>query len=86
MWGQLDDLDFVVNIALLAHTRIQMQEKTEGATKLGLTPNTAKTEAMKIHSKTSIPILMHSTALGEVEAFTYPGSVVDTTRGTDADI
>ncbi len=64
-----------------------MQEKTDklsqNASKLGLTPNTAKTQVMKIHSKSSNPI-MNNNALEEVEAFTDLGSVVDTTRGTEA--
>ena len=41
---------------------------------------------IKIHAKTTTPILMNNTALEEVESFTYLGSVVDTTGGTDADI
>ena len=41
---------------------------------------------MKIHSKTRNPIFLNSTALEEVEAFIYLGSVVDTTGGIDADI
>ena len=83
-------LDFADVIALLSHTQTQMQEKTnrlsQTAIKLGLTPNTAKTQVIKIHAKTSNPILMNSTALEEVEAFTCLGSVMDTTGGTDADI
>ena len=46
MWEQLDDLDLADDIALLSHTPIQMQEKTDrlsqAATKLGLTPNTQR--------------------------------------------
>ena len=90
MWEQLDDLDFADDIALLSHTQTQMKENTEKlsqtAIKLGLIPNTAKTKVIKIHAKTNNPIIMNSTALEEVEAFTYLGSVVDTTGGTDADI
>lgn len=88
MWEQLDDRDFGDDIALLSHTQIQMQmmdRLTQAATKLGLTPNTAKTQVMTIHSKTSNPILMHSTAL-KVETFTYLGSVVDITGGAEEDI
>ncbi|KAJ8367756.1 hypothetical protein SKAU_G00077840 [Synaphobranchus kaupii] len=39
---------------------------------------------MKIQPKSSNPILMHGTPLEEVEAFTYLGSGMDTTGGTDA--
>ena len=63
-----------------------MQEKTDrlsqAATKLGLTPSTAEDPLQH----TSNPILMHSTALEEVQTFTYPAGAVDTTGGTDADI
>ncbi len=48
-------------------------------TKLGLTPNTAKTQDEDPLQNS--PILTE-----EVEAVTCLGSVVDTTRGTDADI
>ena len=53
------------------------------AIQFGLTPNITKTQVMKIHSKTRNPIFLNSTALEEVEAFTYLGSVVDTTGGTE---
>lgn len=90
MWEQLDDLDFADDIVLLSHTQTQMQEKSDTlsqtAIKLGLSPNTAKTQVIKIHTQTINPILMNGTALEEVEAFTYLGSVVDTTGGTDDDI
>lgn len=54
-------------------------------TKLCLTPNTAKTQVMKVLSKTSNFILTYSTALVEVETFAYLGSDVVTPH-TDADI
>ena len=41
---------------------------------------------MKINPRSSTPILIHGTPLKEVEAFTYLGSVMDTTGGTDADV
>lgn len=90
MWEQLDDLEFADDIVLLSHTQTQMQEKTDRlsqtAIKLGLTPNTTKTQVIKIHSKNRHPIYLNSTPLKEVEAFTYLGSVVDTNGGTEADI
>ena len=90
MWEQLDDLDFADDIALLSHTHTQMQDKTDrltqAAEKLRLTPNTSKTQVMKINPRSSTPILIHGTPLKEVEAFTYLGSVMDTTGGTDADV
>lgn len=66
------------------HAQAQMQQ-TKTAIKLGLTPSTSKTRVIKIHSKTSNPILMNSTALKEIEAFMYRGGFADTTGGTDAD-
>lgn len=59
--------------------------QTQTAIKLGLTPSTSKTWVMKIHSKTSSPILMNTAALKEMEAFMYRGGFADTTGGTDAD-
>ena len=62
MWEQLDDLA-LTDMDILSHTG--MQDKTDrvsqAATKLDLTSNTAKTQVMKIHSKTNNSILIHST-------------------------
>lgn len=89
LWEQLDDLDYADDIVLLSHTYTQMQEKTDrlaqASSKLGLTPNTTKTQVIKIHSKTNNPVTLNNAALAEVESFTYLGSVVDTTGGTDVD-
>ena len=87
IWEKIDDLDSVNDVAFLSHTHIQMQKTdrlSQAVTNLFLTPNAAKTQV--IHSKTSNPILIHSTTLTEAEVFTYLGNVVDSTRGTDANI
>ena len=87
---QLEDLDFVDDLALLSHTHKQMQEKTSQleveASKIGLRVNAGKTKLMRINSTNSNSITLSSGEIEEVTSFTYLGSIVDTTGGTEQDI
>ena len=89
-WTQLDDLDFADDLALLSHTKHQMQEKTNIvsaiSTRLGLTIHRGKSKVLKINTDSITPITLEGEALEEVESFTYLGSVVDKLGGTDADV
>ena len=87
---QLDDLDFADDLALLSHSRQQMQAKTTqlAGTSLqtGLKIHEGKTKILKVNATNETPIVLHGRNLEEVEAFTYLGSIIDTKGGTDADV
>ena len=90
MTEQLEDLDFADDLALLAHTHQQMQEKSEKlvetAALLGLKINTAKTKVMRINSKNNTPINMDQNTLEDVNSFTYLGSIITDAGGTEDDV
>lgn len=87
---QLDDLDFADDLALLSHKHSQMQDKTSTlesiASSIGLRINREKTKVMRINTNNIEPIVLQDGELDEVTEFTYLGSVVDTSGGTDKDI
>ena len=90
LWKQLDDLDFADDIALLAHTYQQMQEKTtqleKSAAKLGLSASKPKTNSMRMNTTNTTPIMLQTGDIEDVSFFTYLGSTVSTTGGTDDDV
>ena len=67
-----------------------MQKKTtileERSRRAGLVINTAKTKVLKINSGSNRKIRVNDVDIEEVDSFTYFGSVVDTSGGTDADV
>ena len=87
---QLDDLDFADDIALLSHSRNQMQDKTtilaSTSAQTGLKINLRKTELLKVNTTAQAPITVSDKPIREVESFTYLGSNVDKQGGTDSDI
>ena len=92
LWTQLEDLDFVDDLALLSHTQQQMHEKTNDvattSAQLGLNIHRGKTKVLKVkvNANNTHSIKLEELVLEEVEAFTYLGSVVDKQGGTDADV
>ena len=86
-WSQLEDLDFADDLALLSHSHKQMQEKTEQlntvSTQLGLNINRSKTKIMKANTKNNNPITLNGEPLEETDAFTYLGSTINKTGGTE---
>ena len=78
------------DLALLSHTRHQMDEKpsavAEASARLGLKIHRGKSKVLKVNTVTDTPIILEGEALDEVESFTYLGSIVDSTGGTDADV
>ena len=90
LWRQLDDLDYADDLVLPSHTRHQMQEKTSAVADvsalLGLKIHTGKSKVLKVNTVTDTPIMLEGEALDEVESFTYLGSIVDNTGGTEADV
>ena len=87
---QLEDLDFADDLALLAHTHTQMQAKTTKleaiSSKLGLKINTDKTKTIRINSNASEQIMINNFGIEDVTSFTYLGSVINITGGTDEDV
>ena len=87
---QLEDLDFADDLALLSHTHSQMQAKTLKleaiSSKVGLKVNTDKTKIMGLNSKSNEHISITNRDLEDVTSFTYLGSVINITGGTDEDV
>ena len=87
---QLEDLDFADDLALLAHTHTHMQAKTTKleavSSKLRLKINTDKTKTIKINSNVREQIMINNLHIEDVTSFTYLGSVINITGGTDEDI
>ena len=87
---QLEDLDFADDLALLAHTHTQMQAKTTKleavSSKLGLKINTDKTKTIRINGNAREQIMINYLDIEDVTSFTYLGSVINITGGTDEDV
>ncbi len=88
--NQLEDLEFADDLALLSHTYDQMQEKTSilvnNASKTGLRINKTKTKLMRINTNNINSIEIDNTQLENVTSFTYLGSVVNHSGGTEEDV
>ena len=70
-----------------------MQEKTnivaEHSAHLGMNIHRRKSKFLKVNSTSTVSVTLGVEAIEEVDHFTYdtyPGSVVDTQRGTEADV
>ena len=87
---RLEDLDFADDVALLTHTHQHMQAKTERldatARTTGLEINTSKTKSFSANTVQATPIVLNGQALGQVENYTYLGSIVSKTGGTEQDV
>ncbi|VDO51876.1 unnamed protein product [Schistosoma margrebowiei] len=88
--NQLDDLDFADDLALLSRTHEQMQMKTANvaavSASVGLSIHKGKTKVLKFKAENSNPITLDGETLGDVECFTYLGSIIDEQGGSDAEI
>ena len=75
LWSQLDDLDFAEDLALLSHSRQQMQDKTtrlmDISAKVGLSIHKQKTKVMKVNTASIEPVLLENRPLEEVESFSF---------------
>ena len=60
LWRQLDHLGYGDDVALLSHTRHQMQEKTgavaDASARLGLKIHKRKSNFLKVNTVTDIPL------------------------------
>ena len=81
LWIQLDDLDLADDLALLAHSYSQMQDKTTRLETVlagtGLKISRKKTELMKINSIANIPVTVRGEPIREVDFFFYLRSAID---------
>ena len=88
--GQLEDLDFADDLAIMSHSHKQLQDKTNRlilfAKQVGLIINASKTEEMNIIEEPQIPININGENLKQVKKFTYLGSVIHSEEGAKADI
>ena len=89
LWSQLDDLDFADDLALLSHSHGQMQEKTDllnlVSAQTGLNINMNKTNIMKANTKSKNVVTVGGKPLEETDCFTYLGSKINKTGGTEED-
>ena len=85
----IDNLDFADDLALLSHTQQQMQDKTDtvsyNSTRIGFHIYPTKTKVLRINATNTNQVILGGEDL-EVESFTYLGSNVDKSGGTDADV
>ena len=70
LWSQLDDLDFVDDLALLSHNHQQMQQKTSDlhhtSVQVGLTLNKQKTKILRISAGTDEPVTIEGRNWGKL--------------------
>ena len=87
---QLEDLDYADDTVLLSHTQRQMQEKTTRlnsfSKQTGLHIHRDKSKVLKIHPKATDPIMLNNEDLETTRSFTYLGSIIYESGGTEADI
>ena len=90
LWTQLDDRGFADDLALLSHSRSQMQDKTTllEATSAGtrLKINRKKTELMNMNTIVNTSVTVGGEPIREVESFVYLGSAIDQQGCTDRDV
>ncbi|VDO79393.1 unnamed protein product, partial [Schistosoma margrebowiei] len=88
--NQLDDLNFVNDLALLSRTHEQMQMKTASvavvSASVGPSIHKGKTKVLKFKAENNNPITLDGETLENVESFTYLGSIIDEQGGSDADV
>jgi len=90
IWGKLMDLDYADDICLLTHSTRTMQKMLERlekeSAKAGLKINVKETKEMCIALNNKEPLWIHNETIERVTQFTYLGSIIDNTRGTEEDI
>ena len=93
VWGlfhHLEDSDFADDLALLAHTHSDIQEKTDRvastAKNVGLKIHTAKTKVMKAKNKFRVSVTVEGEPLEEVKDFKYLGSYISSDSNIDKEV
>ena len=87
---KLEDLDFADDIALLSHSFQHIQQKTDilrnTAKSTGLDINVQKTKCLRVNAAQNSPIMLDGEPVENVSKFTYLGSILSETGGSDEDI
>ena len=87
---KLEDLDFADDLCLLSHKLQHMREKMaalrSASARVGLKINTRKTREMRIQVRDGNPLHIGNKDIQRVDNFTYLGSMVSVTGGTEEDI
>ncbi|KAK4474260.1 hypothetical protein MN116_000298, partial [Schistosoma mekongi] len=87
---QLDDLDFANDLALLSHTQLQMQMKTNNivadSEAVGLNIHQEKSKILRYKTTNTNLITLGGEILEDVETFTYLGSIIDKQGGSDSEV
>ncbi|XP_072906368.1 uncharacterized protein [Hemitrygon akajei] len=88
--GKLEDLAFADDPALLSHRLQDMQKKVdslgETSQRVGLKISQEKTKVLRINNKQEEPLRIEGQILEDVDKFTYLGSKISKSGGTDEDI
>lgn len=86
----IEDLEFADDICTLSHrlqdSQLQVNNIESTAKRTGLYINPTKTKSMRINTNQNEHIKINNTNIEDVDNFTYLGSIVSTTGGTDEDI
>ncbi|XP_048775477.2 uncharacterized protein LOC125680078 [Ostrea edulis] len=90
MFSNLEDLDFADDLAEISGNKTHLQEKktdqlNKFAKQTGFNINTKKTKVMTINAPVE-PVVLNGELLGEVEDFTYLGSILSKDNGAGKDI
>ena len=87
---RLEDLKYADDLCLLTHRLADMKVKgerlQETGGQVGLKINIQKTKEMRIGVKQQEPLEFHGEDVERVSVFTYLGSIINETGGTDEDI
>ena len=87
---RLEDLDYADDLCLLTHRltdmRVKVEKLQEFGGQVGLTINIKKTKEMRIGVGGQEALELNGEAVERVSEFTYLGSVISETGGTDEDI
>jgi hypothetical protein len=87
---KLEDLDFADDISLLSHRHEDIQTKADNlhsvAGSTGLEISITKTKNMRVNATQETPVSINGQPVEDVDRFTYLGSIVSKTGGTDEDV
>ena len=87
---RLEDLDYADDLCLLTHRLADMKVKgerlQETGGQAGFKINIQKTKELRIGVKQQESLELHGGAVERVSEFTYLGSIINETGGTDEDI
>ncbi|VDO71520.1 unnamed protein product [Schistosoma margrebowiei] len=89
-WMQLDDLNFIDDLALLSHTHQQIQMKATRvaavSASIGLNIQEGKSNTLKYNIENTNQITLDGEALEQVESFMYLCIIIDEKGGPDSDV